>query len=139
MKKLVNRHEFLKLSALTAVGTAPCLRRAGHANQGACADGSPGGQGRDHQGPGGDPGAGCGCTGLQRKVPEATKAPAAAAGAFKEAPMLAQLVKDGKLPAVDTGLPKKPAVFKVRKASASTAAPGVARSTACRIAGGRPS
>ncbi len=45
------------------------------------------------------------------KAPEPTKAPVAPAGQFKEAPMLAELVKAGKLPAVDARLPKKPCVM----------------------------
>ena len=47
------------------------------------------------------------------KPPEATKPPApttAPASKYKEAPMLAQLVKDGKLPPVDQRLPENPIV-----------------------------
>jgi peptide/nickel transport system substrate-binding protein len=47
------------------------------------------------------------------KPPEATKPPApttAPAAKYKEAPMLAALVKDGKLPAVDQRLPETPVV-----------------------------
>jgi peptide/nickel transport system substrate-binding protein len=42
----------------------------------------------------------------------ATPVAQAAAGKFKEAPELAQLVKDGKLPAVDQRLPQNPRVIK---------------------------
>ena len=46
MKKLVNRREFLKLSALTAVGaTAAACGAQATPDQGACADRGPGGQG----------------------------------------------------------------------------------------------
>jgi len=49
------------------------------------------------------------------KAPEPTKAPAptaAPAAKYKEAPMLAELVKAGKLPAVDQRLPVSPLVLK---------------------------
>ena len=49
------------------------------------------------------------------KAPEPTKAPAptaAPAAKYKEAPMLAELVKAGKLPAVDQRLPANPLVLK---------------------------
>ncbi len=48
------------------------------------------------------------------KAPEPTKAPAptaAPASKYKEAPMLADLVKAGKLPAVDQRLPQNPLVY----------------------------
>ena len=46
-------------------------------------------------------------------APAATQAPAAsAAGKYKEAPQLAQLAKDGKLPAIDMRLPANPRVIK---------------------------
>src|SRR5215475_8010520 len=41
----------------------------------------------------------------------ATAAPAAVPGKFNEAPMLAELVKAGKLPPVDQRLPKNPVVL----------------------------
>jgi peptide/nickel transport system substrate-binding protein len=48
------------------------------------------------------------------KAPEPTKAPAAAPATsqFKEAPMLAELVKAGKLPAIEKRLPPSPQVIK---------------------------
>lgn len=47
------------------------------------------------------------------KAPEPTKAPAAApASQFKEAPMLAELVKAGKLPPIEKRLPPSPQVIK---------------------------
>ena len=50
------------------------------------------------------------------KVAEPTKAPApaapAASGKYTEAPMLADLVKGGKLPAIDQRLPEKPITIK---------------------------
>jgi len=59
------------------------------------------------------------------KAAEPTKAPAAAAtGKYKESPMLADLVKAGKLPPVDQRLPKNPKVSNELPASQLAAAVG---------------
>ena len=59
--------------------------------------------------------AACAPAVTQTAAPAATKAPvatAAPASKYKEAPMLAELVKAGKLPAVDQRLPANPLVVK---------------------------
>ena len=110
MKKLINRREFLRLSALTAVGTAAaaCGAQATPAPKPA-PTAAPAAKAPE---PTKAPAAAAPTA--APKAAEPTKAPAAAAPAsqYKEAPMLADLVKGGKLPAVDARLPKKPAVFK---------------------------
>ncbi len=50
-------------------------------------------------------------TAAPTKAPEATKPPAAPASKYKEAPILADQVKAGKLPAVDQRLPENPYVI----------------------------
>jgi peptide/nickel transport system substrate-binding protein len=110
MKKLINRREFLRLSALTAVGTAAaaCGAQATPAPKPA-PTAAPAAKAPE---PTKAPAAAAPTA--APKAAEPTKAPAAAAPAsqYKEAPMLADLVKGGKLPAVDARLPKKPPVFK---------------------------
>ncbi len=83
MKREITRREFLRLSAVAAVGTVIA----------SCAP------------------APTATPVPPTKAPAPTSAPqptAAPAAQYKEAPMLADLVKAGKLPAVDQRLPKKP-------------------------------
>jgi len=110
MKKLINRREFLRLSALTAVGAtaAACGAQATPTKAPAPAA-APVAKAPEPTKP---PATAAPAAPAVTKAPEAAKAPAAAASAYKEAPMLAELVKAGKLPAVDARLPKKPAVLK---------------------------
>ena len=109
MKKLINRREFLRLSALTAAGAAAA----------ACAQATPTPTPKKVEptkAPAAQPTAAPKVEPTKAPAPTAalaaTKAPVAPASQYKVAPMLAELVKAGKLPAVDARLPKKPGVFK---------------------------
>jgi len=106
MKKLINRREFLRLSALTAAGAVAA----------ACAQATPTPTPKKVEptkAPAAQPTAAPKVE--PTKAPAPTAAPAVPASQYKEAPMLAELVKAGKLPAVDARLPKKPAVFPVQE------------------------
>lgn len=97
MSKKISRREFIQLTTLTALGaglaacapaTTPAPTKAPEATK---------------------PPAAATAAPAATKAPEATKPPAptaAPASKFKEAPMLAELVKAGKLPAVDQRLPQ---------------------------------
>ncbi len=84
----VSRREFMRLSAMATAGAVMV----------ACA-------------PAGAPGGAAPAAPAAPAAAEAPKAAAAAPGKFNEAPMLADLVKAGKLPAVDERLPTTPGVI----------------------------
>ncbi len=98
--RLISRREFLRLSALTAVGAAAAACGAQATPTKAPAPTAvPAAKVEPTKAP------------AATVAPAATKAPVAPVSQFKEAPMLAELVKAGKLPAVDARLPKKPCVM----------------------------
>src|SRR5215472_9249669 len=96
MSEIVARRRFLKLAALTAAaGVAACSSPAPAAPTAAPASPTPA------------------PTTAPVTVSQAqpTPAPTVAASKFKEAPMLADLVKQGKLPPVDQRLPTNPRII----------------------------
>jgi peptide/nickel transport system substrate-binding protein len=109
MSVRVNRRRFLRLSAAAAAGGAIV----------ACAPAAPRTASKPTEAPvpkaeatAGKPEAAKPAATLGVSQQVATAVPAAASGKYKEAPELAQLVKDGKLPAVDQRLPLNPRVLK---------------------------
>ena len=93
----LSRRDFLRLSALTAASAV--ITACG--GQAAPPPATPAA---------GAPTAAPGATTAPAATPAATTAPVAAPGKYKEAPMLAEQVKAGKLPPVDQRLPKNPYV-----------------------------
>ncbi len=104
MSARVNRRRFLKLSAAAAAGGAIV----------ACAPAAPRTASKPTEAPAPKVGATAqtAATPLAVSQQVATPVPAAAPGKYKEAPELAQLVKDGKLPPVEQRLPVNPRVLK---------------------------
>jgi len=115
MAKQITRRTFLGMSAL-AVGSAlaACAQPAAPAPAPTAA---PAKAAEPTKAPAPAPTTAPAPTAAPAKAAEPTKAPAAAApaSAFKEAPMLADMVKAGKLPPVDQRLPKEPQVVKTFK------------------------
>lgn len=104
-KTEITRREFLRLTALTGAGLAAA----------ACAPQPPAPVAKATEQPAPAPTATTAPKPTDKPivVATATTAPTAApASKYKEAPMLAELVKAGKLPAVDQRLPKNPKVQK---------------------------
>ncbi len=89
----ITRREFMRLSALAAVGAAAAAcTPAATPTPAPAATTAP-------------------AAPVATKAPAATAVPAAPVSKYKEAPMLADLVKAGKLPGVDQRLPKNPMVM----------------------------
>jgi len=111
-KRQLNRRDFLRLSAMTAAGAALA----------ACGSGAPTAAPEATKAPEAAATAASAATEAPAAaaatavpiapttVANATAAPAMTATKFKQAPMLDDLVKSGKLPAVDQRLPKNPYV-----------------------------
>jgi peptide/nickel transport system substrate-binding protein len=100
MKTKISRRQFLIASAMAAAGTILT----------ACGAPATPAPSQPTTAPTAVPAATKPAAAAATSAPAATAAPAAAK--YKEAPMLADLVKSGKLTAVDTRLPEKPLVLK---------------------------